>query len=323
MSLLEVENLHTHFVKRDLRNQVRVARALNGVSFRVDRGEIVGLVGESGAGKSLTASSIMGLLGKSARIVQGSIRFQDQELVGMTAEQLDAVRGSEITMIVQSPITSLDPLSRVGDQLIRVQREHHAVAREEARRRAIEMLMTVKIPDPERRMRAWPHELSGGMAQRILIAMALINAPKLLIADEPTTGLDVTVQAQVLDLLNDLVRSRDMAAIIITHDLGIVANYCTRVAVMFSGAIVETGPTREVFARPRHPYTQALLDSVPERAERRGGGQLSGAPPNLYALPTGCLYNYRCSKATETCRGVPPLIDVGPDHRALCHHASA
>ncbi len=319
MTLLEVKDLHTHFVKRDLDNRTRVAKALNGVSFSLDQGEVLGLVGETGAGKSLTALSIMGGLPPSARITQGSIRFKEQELVGMPGEKLDEIRGRDITIIVQSPLTSLDPLARIGEQLIRVQQLHQRISREDARQNALEMLRAVQIPDPESRMTAWPHEMSGGMAQRVLMALALVNEPDLLIADEPTTGLDVTVQAQVLDLLLELMRSRNMATIIITHDLGVVANYCSRVAVMFSGTVVEYGDIDNVIDNPKHPYTQELIDSIPERIAERGYKRVGGAP-DLYNLPAGCVFRYRCPRADETCITAPPSVSFGGAHVASCHH---
>ena len=320
MSLLSVRDLHVHFVKRDLKNQIRTAKALNGVTFDLEQGLTLGMVGETGAGKSLTASSIMGGLAGSAKVVQGSIQFEGQELVGLDVGTLNTIRGTGITIIVQSPLTSLDPLAKIGEQLIRVQQEHTAISREDARNKALDILRAVQIPEPERRMDAWPHEMSGGMAQRILIAMALVNGPRLLIADEPTTGLDVTVQAQVLDLLAGLVQSRNMATIIITHDLGVVSHYCTRVAVMFAGTIVETGAVDEVLNNPRHPYTRELIDSVPERIIDRGYRTV-GRAPDLYNLPNGCLFRYRCPMAAEICHTVPPAKVVGPGHAARCHFA--
>lgn len=321
MSLLEVDNLHTHFISRDLRNKVRTARALNGVSFAVEEGEILGLVGETGAGKSLTAMSIMGLLTPPAQIVEGSIRFGNRDLAAMSSDDLNRVRGTELTMIVQSPVASLDPLKRIGKQMVRVQREHRKISADEAWANGVKMLDTVGIPDPERRARAWPHELSGGMAQRVLIAMALINDPRLLIADEPTTGLDVTVQAQILDLLRDLVAERNLAAIIITHDLGIVAHYCDRVAVMFAGNIVEVGRVDQVLRSPHHPYTQALVASTPQQMKERGYTHLGGPPPDLYDLPPGCHYRDRCPTAAEVCRTAPANVPVADGHQALCHFA--
>jgi len=323
MSLLEVSNLHTHFISHDLNNNLRIAKGLNGVTFEVDKGEVVGIVGETGAGKSLTAMSIMGLLQPPARVVEGSVRFDGNEILGLPAEELNRIRGTELTMIVQSPLTSLDPLSRVGKQLVRAQREHRDISKEDAWAAGVETMTTVGIPDPERRMRAWPHELSGGMAQRVLIALALINGPRMIIADEPTTGLDVTVQAQILDLLQGLVRDRGMGAMIITHDLGVVAHYCTRICVMFAGSIIETGPVRQIFNDPRHPYTQALISSTPKRIAEKGYGQIGGPPPNLYELPAGCHYRDRCNRAAEVCHTAPPLEDVGGGQYARCHFAAA
>lgn len=321
MRLLEVENLHVEFAARGLDNRVRVARALNGVSFTVDAGEVVGLVGETGAGKSLTALAAMGLLRAPARIPLGSIRFEGQDILAMSDRELEKIRGRRMAMVVQSPLTSLDPLKRIGDQLVRMQRVHGTARGAEARARAEAMLAAVRIPDPARRMQAWPHELSGGMAQRVLIAMALVNEPALVIADEPTTGLDVTVQAQVLDTLRDLVRARNLGALVITHDLGVVAHYCQRVAVMFAGRIVEDGPVAQVFARPAHPYTQALIASTPGRIAQLGYTVTGGTPPDLYDLPTGCLYRDRCPRATTACLAPPPRIALDDAHGAACHYA--
>jgi oligopeptide/dipeptide ABC transporter ATP-binding protein len=321
MTLLAIDDLHVEFATRGLDNRVRVARALNGVSFSLAAGEVLGLVGETGAGKSLTALAAMALLRPPARIPRGSIRFEGQEVVGLGESALSAIRGRRMAMVVQSPLTSLDPLKRVGDQLVRMQRVHGRAVGAEARARAEAMLAAVRIPDPKRRMRAWPHELSGGMAQRVLIAMALINDPVLLIADEPTTGLDVTVQAQVLDTLRDLVSARHLGAVIITHDLGVVAHYCARVAVMFAGRIMEDGPVREVFARPAHPYTRALIASTPERIARLGWTPTGGTPPDLYDLPRGCLYRDRCPHAAAVCAEVPPRRALSEAHGAACHFA--
>jgi len=322
MALLEVEGLETHFISRDLDNRIRVAHAINGVDFQLRRGEVLGLVGETGAGKSLTAQSMIGLLRPPAKVVGGSVRFDGRDLLAMGRDQLNALRGNEIALVVQNPRTSLDPLTRIGDQLVRMHRAHRKVSEAAARKRAVEMMAAVGIPAPERRMRAWPHELSGGMAQRVLIAMALINEPKLLIADEPTTGLDVTVQAQILDLLRDMVRRMDMAAIVITHDLGVVAHYCDRMAVMYAGAIVEQGPVAEVFAQPAHPYTRSLIAATPERLDLGAGRIAGGPPPNLFALPDGCHYRDRCAFAADVCHTAPPELRVGERHAARCHFAA-
>ena len=319
MSLLAVENLHTHFIARDRMHRVRTARALNGVCFTVAAGEVLGLIGETGAGKSLTALSVMGLLRAPAQIVAGRVRFDGRELVGLADEEMNQLRGSAMALVVQSPRTSLDPLTRIGEQLMRVHMAHRPATRDAAQARALEMLEAVGIADAASRARAWPHELSGGMAQRVLIAMALINEPKLLIADEPTTGLDVTVQAQILDLLRAQVAARHLGALIITHDLGIVAHYCERMAVMYAGSIVEAGPVDAVFAAPRHPYTRNLIDSAPDRVRLGQTKIRAGSPPDLYNLPPGCPYADRCPRAQTLCSQTPPAADFGAGHVAHCH----
>lgn len=321
MSLLAIDNLETRFVSRTLDDEIRIANALNQVSFEVDRGEIVGLVGETGAGKSLTAASVLGLIPSTAEVSAGTAVFEGRDLLTLPNDEMNALRGFEIGLVVQNPRTSLDPLCRIGDQLIRIQRSHRAISTREARKRALEMLSAVGIPEPERRMRAWPHELSGGMAQRVLMAMALVNEPRLLIADEPTTGLDVTVQAAILDLLRRLVIERSMGALIITHDLGVVAHYCDRMAVMFAGSIVEQGSVEAVFERPSHPYTRALLSATPERLKLGTDKVIGGPPPDLYNLPEGCHYRDRCERATDLCRTAPTLADLGDGHGARCHFA--
>ncbi len=319
MTLLSVEDLHVHFVARGFDNRVRTARALNGVSFEIAEGEILGLVGETGAGKSLTALALLGLLRPPAQVVGGRILFEGRALAALDRGAGDGVRGKRLTLVPQSPKTSLDPLCRIGEQLVRMQREHGETSRARALERARAMLAQVQIADPDRCLAAWPHELSGGMAQRMLIAAALINQPRLVIADEPTTGLDLTVQAEVLDTLRRLVRANGMSALIITHDLGIVAHYCDRVAVMFAGAIVEAGAVRDVFRAHRHPYTAALIASTPKQIARSGYGQVGGAPPDLYALPQGCAYRDRCPRAQAVCATRPPVVEAGAGHRAMCH----
>jgi len=320
MSLLAVENLHTHFITRDLDNQLRVARALNGVSFSLEAGKILGLVGETGAGKSLTAMSILGLLKPPARVVDGKAWFEGRNLLALPPEALNRLRGSRIALVVQSPKASLDPLARVGAQLVRLQRAHRDIDDATALERGRTMLEAVGIPDPRGRLKAWPHELSGGMAQRVLIAMALVNEPPLLVADEPTTGLDVTVQAQILDLIRGLARQRGIGVVLITHDLGVVAHYCDSVAVMFAGQVMEAGPVRVVFEAPAHPYTRALLAATPERL-RRGVAHPASAPPDLSQLPVGCLYRERCPEAAGICATDPPWL--GDAHAARCHFARA
>ena len=322
MSLLKVENLRTHFVSRDIDNRIRTAKALNDVSFSLDAGKVLGFVGETGAGKSLTAQSNCGLLRPPARIVGGRVVFDGQDLTAMAPEDLNALRGAEIAMVVQNPRTSLDPLTRIGDQLVRIHQAHSGGPRAASRTRAMAMMEAVGIPDPKNRAQSWPHELSGGMAQRVLIAMALMNDPKLLIADEPTTGLDVTVQAQILDLLKDLTERFSMAMIVITHDLGIVAHYSDEVAVMFAGTIVEAGPVSAIFDAPAHPYTRSLIAATPERLKVGGGAKLGGQPPDLYNLPSGCPLRPRCNFARDICASPPPKQDIGAGHYALCHRAA-
>lgn len=322
MSLLEVDGLSTHFVTRDIDNRLRVAKALSGVSFSLDAGRVLGIIGETGAGKSLTAQSICGLLKPPARIVGGRVIFDGQELTAMSPAALNDLRGAQIALVVQNPRTSLDPLSRVGEQLVRIHQAHGRHSLAASRQRALQMLAAVGIPDPAGRVKAWPHELSGGMAQRVLIAMALMNGPRLLIADEPTTGLDVTVQAQILDLMRDLVQRFGMATIIITHDLGVVAHYCDEVAVMFAGTIVEIGPVGRIFGAPGHPYTRALIASTPERRRiGQGGAQIGGEPPDLFDLPSGCPVRLRCTHATPDCSSTPPERTMSPGHLVRCHHA--
>lgn len=305
--ILKVRGLRTHFVSRNAVNEIRIARALNGVDLTLPAGRILGVVGETGAGKSLTVQTILGTLKAPAERVAGEIELMGQRLDTMPEAELNRHRGATIGLVVQSPVTSLDPRVRVGDQLVRLQRAHRDVTRADARARAIDMLKRVGVPSPQERMKAWPHELSGGMAQRVVIAMALINDPVLLIADEPTTGLDVTVQAQILDLIRDLVKGTDRGAIIVTHDLGVVAQYCEHVAVMYSGVVVEQGPVGEVFVSPRHPYTAALLAAADLDAAATGRRALPpSTPPNLYDLPTGCLFAPRCPKVQPVCATEPP-----------------
>jgi oligopeptide/dipeptide ABC transporter ATP-binding protein len=299
-----------------------VSQVLHGISLNVRRGEKVALVGESGSGKSVTARLVMGLLQETRGVeVSGRILFDNAD-VTRGGKLIAAARGDRVSMIFQDPTSALNPVFRIGQLFREVLRAGGRMpGPDESRRIAIDALAEVRIPDPERCLASYPFQLSGGMNQRVLIAMALVNQPRLVIADEPTTGLDVTVQAEVLDTLRELVRLHRMSAIIITHDLGIVAHYCDRIAVMFAGAIVEQGPTRAVFRGQRHPYTQALIASTPKRIAERGFGQVGGTPLDLYDLPQGCLYRDRCVRAAGICVQPPPLVALDSGHNALCHFA--
>ena len=299
MSLLAVKDLRTYFHTED-----GVARAVDGVSFQVERGEILGVVGESGCGKSVTSLSIMGLVDDPGRIEEGSsIRFDGRELTSLSEKEMRQIRGNDIAMIFQEPMTSLNPVFRVGGQIVEALRLHRNLGRKDARARAIELLELVGIPVPERRVDEYPHQLSGGMRQRVMIAMALANEPDLLIADEPTTALDVTIQAQILELLLELRREMGMGVMLITHDLGVVAEVCDRVVVMYAGQVVEEGPVDDIFRQPAHPYTQGLLAAVP-RPDRTGGScaVIPGTVPPPTNWPSGCRFRDRCPYAWDVCR---------------------
>ena len=319
-AVLSIRDLHLTFASRDARGALRHARVLNGVDLDVGPGRIVGLIGETGAGKSMTATATIGLLPASAE-VRGKIVFEATDLLTLRGAALDKVRGARIGFVAQNPRAALEPVTRVGDQLVRLIQAHSSLSTTAARQRAIEILAAVGIPDPQARYRAYPHELSGGMAQRVVIAMALVNQPQLVIADEPTTGLDVTVQAQVLDLLQKMVRAQGAASLIITHDLGIVAQYCDDMAIMFAGRVVERGPVAQVFADPRHPYTRRLIAA--SRA-RIGNAltHLKSDPPDLYRQTTACLYADRCEQVQAVCQSAPlerSCSTAAPEHRVLCH----
>src|SRR5712671_1363260 len=309
--LLEVKNLHTYFQTRE-----GLVRAVEGVSFYLDRGELLGLVGESGCGKSMTALSIMRLVAAPGRIVAGEILFDGKNLLQLSNREMRAVRGNDIAMIFQDPMTSLNPVFTVGEQIAEALRLHRGLSRKAARAAAIEAMREVSIPDPALRADDYPHQLSGGMRQRVMIAMALACDPKLLIADEPTTALDVTIQAQILDLLNQLRKTRELAVLLITHDLGVVAEVAERVAVMYTGRIVEESPVDELFARPKHPYTEGLLRSVPKLtakdvARKTRLQTIEGTVPRPTALPPGCHFEPRCPYRMPRCReGEIPLYPV-------------
>jgi oligopeptide/dipeptide ABC transporter ATP-binding protein len=318
MSLLEVENLRVEF-----EIEAGTVKAVDRVSFAVEEGRTLGIVGESGSGKSVANLSILGLTRAENARISGTALFEGQDLVALGAEQLQKVRGEEIAMIFQDPLSSLHPFYKIGSQLNEAVLAHRDVSSTAARERAIELLSLVGIPDPERRADQYPHEMSGGMRQRVMIAMALLNEPKLLIADEPTTALDVTTQAQILQLLERLQRELDMAVIFITHDLGVVAETADRVAVMYGGRIVEEGTVEEIFYDPQHPYTWGLLGSLTrlDRPPPRRLPQIPGAPPSLLAPPEGCHFRPRCPHAFDRCTEVPGLearLPGSPDHSDRC-----
>jgi oligopeptide/dipeptide ABC transporter ATP-binding protein len=313
--LLEIADLQTHFF-----TAAGVVRAVDGISYDVAQGETVAIVGESGCGKSVSALSILRLIADPpGRIVGGSIRFEGRDLLRLSDEEIRRVRGKDIAMVFQEPMTSLNPVLTIGRQLTETLEQHLAMSREQAVARAVELLGMVGIGDAARRLDQYPHHLSGGMRQRVMIAMALCCEPKLIIADEPTTALDVTIQAQILELMKDLTRRLGVALIIITHNLGIVARYADRVNVMYAGRIIESGTAHAIYHRPRHPYTLALLRSVPrmDRPRRARLDPVQGQPPDLSRLPGGCSFRPRCGFAVPHCaRERPALEPVGQGHVA-------
>ncbi len=319
MPLLEVRHLTTSFATQ--RGEVR---AVDDVSFTLDAGETLCIVGESGCGKSVTALSLMRLIAKPGRIASGEILFNGNDLTKLSEAEMRKLRGDDLGMIFQDPLTSLNPVFTIGEQIAEAIRLHRGVSKKEAWNQAIEGMRDVTIPAPEQRAKNYPHEMSGGMRQRVMIAMALACGPKLLIADEPTTALDVTIQAQILDLLNELKAKRNLALLLITHDLGVVAEIADRVAVMYSGQIVEQAPVRELFAQPRHPYTAGLLRAVPRLGGRQARLQtIEGVVPNPLALPPGCRFAPRCEHRQAACEvGKVELIATSAAHQARCLRAS-
>jgi len=313
--VLEVQDLHTVFATKE-----GTVKAVDGVSFELNAGETLGVVGESGCGKSVTALSIMRLQ-RPGRIVSGKVLLKGQDLTRLTEYEMREVRGREIAMIFQDPMTSLNPVYRVGWQVAEPARLHHGWDKKKALQSAVGMLGRVGIPAPESRARDYPHQFSGGMRQRVMIAMGLTTTPEVLIADEPTTALDVTIQAQILDLLRHVNREFGTATILITHNLGVVAGMCKRVVVMYAGRIVEAGPTKDVFAHPTHPYTWSLLRSIPrlDAEQHEPLRPIEGVPPNLVDLPSGCSFHPRCAFKVERCaRDVPVLLQVGESQRSAC-----
>ena len=315
--LLEVKNLSVHFPTDD-----GLVKAVDGVSFSINPGETLGVVGESGSGKSVSFLTVMGLIRSDQAVIEGEIIFQGQDLLKVGPDEMRTVRGDKISMIFQDPMTSLHPYYRVGAQISEAVREHQKVSKQEAHEQAVEMLRRVGIPRPDERANQYPHEFSGGMRQRAMIAMALSLNPDLLIADEPTTALDVTVQAQILDLIDRLQQEFNAAVVIITHDLGVVAEHCDHIQVMYAGKIVESGDPRDIYYGPHHPYTWGLLSSIP-RVDEGGSERLrpiQGLPPSLIFVPPGCAFHPRCPYVFDKCRtDIPPLLPADGHHASACH----
>ena len=324
-TVLEIANLQTHFFTTG-----GIVRAVDGVSYTVRSGETLGVVGESGCGKSVTALSVLRLVADPpGRVVGGTIRFEGTDLLDLTETQMEEIRGNDISMIFQEPMTSLNPLMTVGRQIAEAIALHRGLSRRDAMDQAMEMLRRVHIPEPERRAHAYPHQLSGGMRQRVMIAMAVSCSPKLLIADEPTTALDVTIQAQILDLMRELQDTLGTAIVLITHDMGVVAENADRVVVMYAGRKVEEASAQELFERPGHPYTKGLLGSIPNvevaahiNTRRARLNEIKGMVPSLANLPKGCTFAPRCGFASDQCRvAYPPLAQYRPGHWIACWHA--
>ena len=313
--LLSVRELKTSFF-----THVGEVKAVRGISFDVNEGEVLGIVGESGSGKSVTSLSIMGLLQYPGRVVDGEILLNGEDILTYSKNQMRKVRGKEIAMIFQDPMTSLNPVYTIGNQIMEMILEHEKMSRREARERAIEMLKLVGIPAAEKRIDSYPHEFSGGMRQRVMIALALSCNPKLLIADEPTTALDVTIQAQILNLIKKLNRQFGMTTMLITHDLGVVATVCDKVAVMYGGLIMEYGTADEIFYHPRHPYTMGLLGSIPhvDGGEKRRLIPIDGTPPDLINPPKGCPFSTRCKYCMNVCTQEQPPYFEEDKHRTMC-----
>lgn len=317
-NILTVKDLKTYFYTAS-----GIAKAVDGVSFNIAKGETMGIVGESGSGKSVTSSSIIRLLPpRTGKIVGGSIEFEGKDVLALSKKELNDFRGKDIAVIFQDPMTSLDPVFKIGKQMTEMIMAHQNVTKDEAWKMAVEALSKVGIPEPEKRMNSYPYELSGGMCQRVIIAMAVCCKPKLIIADEPTTALDVTVQAQVLELLKELQRDIDTAILLITHNLGVVWEMCDKVMVMYAGNTVEFTDTKTLYSNPRHPYTWGLLDSMPKLSDESKGElkTIPGTPPDLRLTGKCCNFYNRCPYVTEACtQSVPPLVEVEPGHFVACH----
>lgn len=313
MPLLEIQNLATTFP-----THLGDARAVDDVTLSVDKGKVLGIVGESGCGKSITSLSILRLVPPPGKIASGKILLDGVDLLKLTEDQMRSVRGNRIALIPQDPMTSLNPVYKIGDQIMEAIELHQKVSKKEARKKAIEVLEAVRIPEAKTRVDDYPHQFSGGMRQRVMIAMALACEPELLIADEPTTALDVTVQAQILDLLRDIQKERGTSVVLITHDLGVVAEMCDTVAVMYAGSVVEYATVHELFKSPKHPYTVGLMNSIPKLSADRLV-PIDGQPPSLTGLPKGCRFADRCKLREEICdQSVPPLEEKSPGHVARC-----
>jgi oligopeptide transport system ATP-binding protein len=319
-TILSVNNLRTYFQTED-----GLVKAVDGISFELKKGETLGIVGESGSGKSVTNLSIMRLIQEPpGKIVDGEIVFENIDVRSLPIDEVRKIRGRRIAMIFQDPMTSLNPFLKISTQLMEVTRLHLGHTKKQAYEHAVKMLKMVGIPDAERRVDEYPHEFSGGMRQRVMIAMALSCDPELLIADEPTTALDVTIQAQILELIKDLKARLGTSVILITHDLGVVAGMTDKIIVMYAGKVFEQAPTRELFATPANPYTKGLLRSVPDPAHEEGTAlyQIPGLPPDVAHLSPGCPFAERCDRAADICRReFPPFVEVGKDHHSLCHFA--
>lgn len=313
--LLTVDNLKVSFFTSHGENQ-----AVRDVSFHLDEGETLGIVGESGSGKSVTAKSILSLIQPPGEILSGDIVYKDQSLLKLSEKQWQKIRGNRIAMVFQDPMTSLNPVKTIGYQMSEIIRRHRGLSKQEARKESANMLAKVGITDPERRLDQYPHEFSGGMRQRVMIAMALSCQPELLIADEPTTALDVTIQAQILDLIEDIKDKTNTSVILITHDLGVVAQVCTRVIVMYGGRIMEEAAVEDLYRNPSHPYTQGLLQSLPARVSSVNERlmPIEGSPPTLIDPPSGCPFRDRCKHAFERCHERPPMFQVGEGHYSAC-----
>jgi oligopeptide/dipeptide ABC transporter ATP-binding protein len=318
LDLLDIQGLTTHFLTRS-----GVIKAVDNLSLRLRKGRVLGLVGESGCGKTVTALSILNLVPYPGKIMSGKIYFEGQNLLDLSGEEMRAIRGAKISMIFQEPMTALNPVFTVGNQIAEVLTSHQVITKQQARNAAIELLRSVGIPSPEKRVDEYPHQLSGGMRQRVMIAMAIACKPALILADEPTTALDVTIQAHILELLGNIQADMGMAMILVTHDLGLIAERAHEVAVMYAGRIVEQAGTGELFANPQHPYTRGLMASIPKPGEegRRRLRTIPGSVPRLHDLPKGCTFSPRCDMKTGKCESEPELVEVKPGHLVRCWEA--